>query len=82
MKNKVKINPETEGHNQCPSCGKEFYSLASFDKHHTGPYGKGQRRCLTTEEMLVAGMAVGRWNRWITEKNPTADWVKAKIKRI
>jgi hypothetical protein len=75
---KVKISSEAEGHNQCPSCGKEFRTLAGFDKHRVGQFGTehrvNSRRCLTTSEMLAIGMSQGRYERWITKANNLQEW--------
>ena len=48
----------------CSKCGHGFKTLSAFDKHRTGPYGWGSRRCLSAEEMTAKGFrlhATGRW---------------------
>ncbi len=41
---------------QCSACGKFFVGTSVFDKHRVGPYTKGDRRCLTDEEMQSHGL--------------------------
>jgi hypothetical protein len=55
---------------QCRECGKFFTSVHPFDLHRIGKHGK-DRRCMTTDEMLQAGMAQtnGIW-RGKPPKNP------------
>lgn len=50
--------------NQCPTCGKFFNSTSAFEKHRTGTYEEG-RRCMTTEEMLAAKMAINKDGWWV-----------------
>ena len=49
--------------NQCPTCKKYFNSNGAFDKHRTGTHGI-DRRCMTTDEMLDAGMILGGDDFW------------------
>lgn len=49
--------------NQCPTCKKYFNSNGAFDKHRTGAHGV-DRRCMTTEEMIDAGMVLGSDDFW------------------
>src|SRR5260221_13727780 len=65
----------------CRTCNKTFKSVAGFDMHRTGGYGKAiynskgkaighekhTRRCMTTEEMLALGMCLNEQGLWITE---------------
>jgi uncharacterized protein YbbK (DUF523 family) len=73
MFTKIKIHPfnpaapKDVGKNQCPSCGKVFRSLYAFDAHRTGSHGV-DRRCLSSEEMLSAGMLESQ-NMWVTRLN-------------
>lgn len=50
----------------CRSCGLVFRSVAAFDKHRTGSHPKGERRCMTEQEMVDAGMAVNYQGLWVT----------------
>ncbi|CAN1519153.1 hypothetical protein MCERE10_01812 [Burkholderiaceae bacterium] len=56
--------------NQCPTCGHYFNSSVAFSKHRTGDFTTGQRRCLTTDEMLTRGMSVSSAGYWITKAMP------------
>lgn len=56
-------------HNQCPSCGEFFNSTYAFEKHRIGKHGV-DRRCMTTEEMIAAGMSLSKDDFWITGKMP------------
>lgn len=40
--------------NQCGGCGKYFSGNSLFEQHRIGPME--ERRCMTTEEMMAAGM--------------------------
>lgn len=60
--------------NQCPSCSLYFNSTFAFDKHRTGKHGV-DRRCMTMEEMLAAGMAQRADGFWISARNP--DYAEA-----
>lgn len=55
---------------RCASCGLYFKSTAAFDKHRTGPFRNGERRCKTYDEMSQAGMAVNAKGYWVTAINP------------
>lgn len=50
--------------NQCPTCMKYFNSNAAFDKHRIGSFSKHTRRCMTTDEMLDAGMVLREDGFW------------------
>ena len=42
---------------QCSVCGKEFGSLAGFDKHRVGKFiMPDTRRCLTEKELIEKGL--------------------------
>ena len=49
----------------CRACGQLFNSVAAFDKHRTGHFGK-DRRCMTEAEMQAKGMAINGRGRWVT----------------
>jgi hypothetical protein len=51
---------------QCSGCDEHFNSLAAFDKHRTGAFGK-DRRCMTPEQMQAKGMSVTLRGWWITK---------------
>ena len=53
--------------NQCPSCGELFNRTSVFDKHRIGKHGK-DRRCMTSEEMIGAGMFKGDDGFWRGKK--------------
>lgn len=53
----------TWGH--CSACHHDFRSDRAFDMHRTGP--ASDRRCMTVDEMLVAGMALNDKFMWVTE---------------
>lgn len=50
---------------QCGGCGEWFRSPTSFDKHRITD--RGERRCLTTIEMLAEGMSRNEKGLWITQ---------------
>lgn len=57
---------------RCSGCQKKFNSLTSFDDHRTGSFSKGERRCLSVEEMHAKGMAqdaTGKWRGQSDEQN-------------
>jgi hypothetical protein len=58
-------------HCQCPTCGDSFNSTYAFDKHRVGPYTHDleTRRCLSPDEMRVAGMT----------KNAAGWWIAARL---
>ena len=74
---------QDSGQCTCGGCKAKFRTLAAFDKHRIGPYSWTGRRCLSTDEMLTAGMAqdsAGRWREPLrasrgTNANP---WQKAR----
>lgn len=50
--------------NMCSGCDRDFTSLTAFDKHRTGSFKDGSRRCMTEQEMSKAGLerkARGKW---------------------
>ena len=56
-------------HNECPTCGQYFNSTFAFDKHRIGAFGK-DRRCMTVEQMVEAGMVKNAGDWWISQKAP------------
>jgi hypothetical protein len=77
---KKKITPcgEDDGHNQCPTCSKEFHFLSGFDRHRAGSFNYKTRRCLTTLEMENAGMKLGKLSRWHSSHSGDSNWVQSK----
>lgn len=51
--------------NHCATCHEFFNSDASFDMHRIGEFGV-DRRCMTTDEMSGAGMALNKDGYWVT----------------
>lgn len=49
--------------NQCAGCGEYFNSSHAFEKHRAGAIGV-DRHCLTRDEMLAKGMALGADEFW------------------
>lgn len=41
---------------QCGGCQKYFSGMGIFDLHRVGSLQSGERRCLSSDEMLSAGM--------------------------
>ena len=64
----------------CSSCHKTFRGDAGFDKHRVGSYRpEDPRRCMTTEEMLEAGMVQNAKGLWVTEAwDPTVTHSERK----
>jgi hypothetical protein len=60
----------TGDRNQCQGCKEFFNSTFAFDKHRTGDFGKGERRCLTTDEMEGKGMSKNTAGFWISAAMP------------
>jgi hypothetical protein len=72
----------------CTSCKETFSSVASFDKHRVGDFGrpiygekraiigytKPNRRCLTPEEMQAKGMQKNQHGYWITRSDSRSYW--------
>lgn len=54
------------GHCLCGECGEYFNSVSAFDKHRTGNYSDGTRRCLTQAELTAKGWAHNARGLWIT----------------
>lgn len=63
---KVSI-PHGSDRNQCPTCKGLFKSLSGFDKHRTGSFTTGTRRCRSEAEMEAAGMSKNSKGYWITK---------------
>lgn len=55
---------------QCAACAEFFSSPTAFDAHRTGP--QDARRCLSSVEMLAAGML----------KNARGFWVASAYDRV
>jgi hypothetical protein len=55
--------------NQCGVCNEYFNSSGAFEKHRTGKHGVN-RRCMSREEMLAAGMSVNDKGFWVGMKWP------------
>ncbi len=55
---------------QCTACGDLFNSESAFDRHRVGDFaglgGINTRRCLTTAELLAAGLSRNGAGAWIT----------------
>lgn len=76
--------------NECPTCGLDFESVASFDDHRVGthdytlaeglrrdPPVEDGRRCLDRDEMEQAGWRHDRYGRW---KSPIEHPELARVK--
>jgi hypothetical protein len=60
------MKPLKGNQNQCTVCNERFNSNFPFDLHRIGQHGVN-RRCMTKEEMLAAGMSVNAGGFWISE---------------
>jgi hypothetical protein len=49
---------------KCIACSKVFTTVANFDKHRVGPHAKGQRRCLSEDELKRIGMVQNAKGVW------------------
>lgn len=56
--------------NQCPTCNLYFNSNGAFDKHRIGSFAKGERRCMTVDEMLADGMVLPEDGFWVGSLMP------------
>ena len=78
--------------NLCCSCRTDFSSVAAFDKHRIGrhaythaeglkmwPARDDGRRCMDTDEMAAAGMAVNSRGSWaiVADGARIAEWRQA-----
>lgn len=67
--------------NQCSGCGKYFRSVGAFDFHRTGKFepktADERRRCLTTGEMIEAGMHADDKGTW---RGPASEELTFKEK--
>ena len=63
------MKPLVGNRNECGTCKQRFNSNKPFIWHRIGKFGV-DRRCMTTEEMLAAGMSLNKDGFWITEKMP------------
>ena len=52
--------------NECPTCDELFKSVSAFDKHRIGTIGV-DRRCMTKDEMLAAGMMQNKHGFWVSK---------------
>ena len=43
---------------ECCACGLFFRGMTAFDRHRTGSYRPGDRRCMNASEMLAAGLVL------------------------
>src|SRR6266702_7912702 len=53
------------GMNLCRGCDVTFGSLAAFETHRTGDFSRGERRCLTVDEIQALGMVQNTKGWWI-----------------
>lgn len=44
--------------NLCSGCDKNFSSVTAHEKHRTGSFKNGERRCLTIDELLAHGFTM------------------------
>ena len=56
----------TGNRNQCSGCNQYFNSNGAFEKHRIGHHGV-DRRCMTPDEMIKAGMVIREDGFWIAE---------------
>lgn len=67
--------------NKCSGCGKNFGSLNAFDMHRIGKFEPKtedeRRRCMTTEEMLSAGMRLVN-EKWRGPADESNHWAERK----
>lgn len=49
---------------QCAGCERYFTSEAAFNKHRTGKFGIGERRCCAEDEMRAKGMIQNARGIW------------------
>jgi hypothetical protein len=89
---KLSSGPSLKGQmSKCIACSKVFTTVANFDKHRVGPHTKGQRRCLSEDELERIGMvkdhrgvwklAARGWTPRRDLKSPIGMPVAAKIVR-
>lgn len=57
--------------NQCRGCLCYFRSTFAFDKHRIGAHGI-DRRCMSTQEMVEAGMVQKPDGFWVSSAMPDA----------
>jgi hypothetical protein len=63
------MKPLKGDQNQCTVCNERFNSNKPFGIHRIGNHGVN-RRCMTKDEMLAAGMSVNKYGFWISKKMP------------
>ena len=61
---------------ECPTCLERFVGETAFDAHRFGKYGRN-RRCMTAQEMLAAGMQRNRKGYWSRGAQSRASAVAA-----
>ncbi len=57
----------------CTVCHETFTSTPAGDKHRTGGFANGSRRCRTPEEMLALGMGQNLRGYWVSSRQNTPD---------
>ncbi len=63
------------GMNLCRGCDLTFGSLAAFEAHRTGDFLRGERRCLTVDEIQAHGMVQNTKGWWIRNTfNGMTSW--------
>lgn len=69
-----RIHPEVDlggERNECPTCGALFATNAAFDAHRVGKFATlkqpNTRRCMTADEMHMAGLRQDRAGFLLTE---------------
>ena len=60
------MKPLRGNRNQCTVCNERFNSNYPFEIHRIGQHGV-DRRCMTKDEMLAAGMSLNADDFWISE---------------
>jgi hypothetical protein len=69
----------------CPGCNKHFAGIRAHELHRVGEFKPGERRCLTTNEMVNRGFTLIRQNvRFIHEEQIEVKdvpvWHEPKVK--
>ena len=60
------MKPLVGNRNECGVCKQRFNSNYPFEIHRIGKFGV-DRRCMTEQEMLAAGMRLNKDGFWISE---------------
>lgn len=50
--------------NKCSGCNRDFTSVSAFDRHRTGSFRDGSRRCMNSSEMIAAGLDYKDSGKW------------------